>query len=114
MHCHDHAQQFTQDTGCTPIKFAAQQGNFEIAERLFSKGADVNITDKVWPSQKRCHSTLKYYHTVTLQSGRTALMAAAEGGYKRVVEVLLDLETKHLCDTNIQEKVCNCKSLIIG
>ena len=30
------------------MKFAAQQGNLEIAEILFSKGADVNITDKVY------------------------------------------------------------------
>ena len=42
-----------------------------------------------------------------MQSGRTALMDAAEGGYREVVKVLLDLETKHLCDTNVQEKVCN-------
>ena len=40
-----------------------------------------------------------------LQNGRTALMAAVEGGHKKVVEILLDLETLHLCDTNIQEKV---------
>lgn len=32
-------------------------------------------------------------------------MSAVEGGNKAVVEVLLDLETSHLCDTNAQEKV---------
>ena len=42
-----------------------------------------------------------------LQNGRTALMAAVEGGHEEVVKILLDFETKHLCDTNIQEKVCN-------
>ena len=42
------------------------------------------------------------------QKGYTALMSAVEGGNKAVVEVLLDLETSHLCDTNVQEKVCFC------
>ena len=52
---------------------------------------------------------------VTLQSGRTALMDAAEGGHREVVKVLLDLETKRLCDTNVQEKVhAVANSLVIN
>ena len=38
---------FKQNTGCTPIALATNQGNREIVEKLFSLGADVNIPDKV-------------------------------------------------------------------
>ena len=47
-------------------------------------------------------------YSFSFQNGCTALISAVEGGNKAVVEVLLDLETSHLCDTNIQEKVCCC------
>ena len=40
-----------------------------------------------------------------MQKGRSALMAAVQGGNEKVVGVLLNLETKHLCDTNIQDEV---------
>lgn len=39
-----------------------------------------------------------------LQDGRTALMAAIEGGDKEIVEILLDSEDIQ-CDINIQERV---------
>ena len=39
-------------------------------------------------------------------------MAAVQGGNKEVVEVLLNLETKHLCDTNVQDEVRTCTLLI--
>ena len=36
-----------QLTGCTPIVLAARRGHLKLVERLFSNGADVNITDNV-------------------------------------------------------------------
>ena len=48
--------------------------------------------------------TLHVY--INSQRGRTALMVAVLGGNKRIIQALLNLETKNICDTNVQEKVC--------
>ena len=33
-------------------------------------------------------------------------MVAVLGGNKRIIQALLNLETKNICYTNVQEKVC--------
>ena len=49
---------------------------------------------------------MTWHGYINLQRGRTALIAAAQGGNKKIVQALLNLETKNICDTNVQEKVC--------
>jgi uncharacterized protein len=54
--------------GCTPLMLAACSGNTEIAQALLGKGADIDG---------------KF-----TQTGKTALMLAAEKGYTAIVELL--------------------------